>query len=276
MDVNTASQSTTDEQMMDILLVLDKEKKTISAVKGVDENGELQTVPPENNSELLKFDRHGDFFSNFFSNMMNQLKNPTRFNFFKIPKIELPKIEPIIRDNFNNPTPENEAGIERYRVTPETVKQEAKKEQQETQTQQPQQPSKEAGATEQAPQQPDKSKYVIDPDKVDWEALKNFGLSKEQLEKAKALEPMLRGYKSPGAFTIAGNYNSAIMKLDARLSFRHDKDGNVVLAIHGIRQKPELERPFFGHEFSKEDKANLLETGNMGRIVNLKNYITGK
>ena len=47
MDVNTASQSTTDEQMMDILLVLDKEKKTISAVKGVDENGELQTVPPE-------------------------------------------------------------------------------------------------------------------------------------------------------------------------------------------------------------------------------------
>ena len=41
MDVNTANQSTTDEQMMDILLVLDKEKKTISAVKGVDENGEL-------------------------------------------------------------------------------------------------------------------------------------------------------------------------------------------------------------------------------------------
>lgn len=276
MDVNTANQSTTDEQMMDILLVLDKEKKTISAVKGVDENGELQTVPPENNSELLKFDRHGDFFSNFFSNMMNQLKNPTRFNFFKIPKIELPKIEPIIRDNFNHPTPENEAGIERYRVTPETVKQEAKKEQQETQTQQPQQPAKEAGTMAQAPQQPDKSKYVIDPDKVDWEALKNFGLSKEQLEKAKALEPMLRGYKSPGAFTIAGNYNSAIMKLDARLSFRHDKDGNVVLAIHGIRQKPELERPFFGHEFSKEDKANLLETGNMGRIVNLKNYITGE
>ena len=272
MDVNTANQSTTDEQMMDILLVLDKEKKTISAVKGVDENGELQTVPPENNSELLKFDRHGDFFSN----MISQLKNPTRFNFFKIPKLELPKIEPIIRDNFNHPTPENEADIARYRVTPETVKQERKKEQQETQTQQPQQPSKEMGATAQAPQQADKSKYVIDPDKVDWEALKNFGLSKEQLEKAKALEPMLRGYKSPGAFTITGNYNSAIMKLDARLSFRHDKEGNVVLAIHGIRQKPELDRPFFGHEFSKEDKANLLETGNMGRIVNLKNYITGE
>lgn len=216
MDVNTANQSTTDEQMMDILLVLDKEKKTISAVKGVDENGELQTVPPENNSELLKFDRHGDFFSNFFSNMMNQLKNPTRFNFFKIPKIELPKITPIIRDNFDHPTPENEADIARYRVTPETQKQEVKNEQPNQTQQQVQQPQQEA--TAQAPQQPDKSKYVIDPDKVHWEALKNFGLSKEQLEKAKALEPMLRGYKSPGAFSIAGNYNSAIMKLDARLS----------------------------------------------------------
>lgn len=174
--------------------------------------------------------------------MMNQLKNPPQFNFFKIPKIELPKIEPVIRDNFNHPTPQNEAEIERYRVTPETAKQEAKKEQQkETQTEQSQ---------TQQPQQSDKSKYLIDPDKVDWEALKNFGLSKEQLEKVKALEPMLRGYKSPGAFTISGNYNSAIMKMDARLSFRHDKEGNVVLAIHGIRQKPELDRPFFGHEFS--------------------------
>ena len=277
MDVNTANQSTTDEQMMDILLVLDKEKKTISAVKGVDENGELQTVPPENN-DLLKFDRNGDFFSNFFSNMMNQLKNPTRFSFFKIPKIELPKITPIIRENFDHPTPKNEAEIERYRVSPETAKQEAKKEQQQgTQTEPPQaqQPAKEADVATQQ-NQPDKSKYLIDPAKVDWEALKNFGLSKEQLEKAKALEPMLRGYKSPGAFTISGNYNSAIMKLDARLSFRHDKEGNVVLAIHGIRQKPELDRPFFGHEFSKEDKANFLEAGNMGRVVNLKNYITGE
>ena len=40
MDVNTANQSTTDEQMMDILLVLDKEKKTISAV-----GKSTQTIP---------------------------------------------------------------------------------------------------------------------------------------------------------------------------------------------------------------------------------------
>lgn len=181
MDVNTANQSTTDEQMMDILLVLDKEKKTISAVKGVDENGELQTVPPENNSELLKFDRHGDFFSNFFSNMMNQLKNPTRFNFFKIPKIELSKITPIIRDNFDHPTAKNEAEIERYRVTPETLKQGVTNEQLNQTQQQVRQPQQEA--TAQAPQQPDKSKSVIDPDKVDWEALKTSDFPKNSLKR---------------------------------------------------------------------------------------------
>mgnify|MGYP000072611973 CR=1 FL=1 len=41
------------------------------------------------------------------------------------------------------------------------------------------------------------------------------------------------------------------MKLDARLSFRHDKDGNVVLAIHGIRQKPELDARFSDMNFQR-------------------------
>ena len=113
--------------------------------------------------------------------MMNQLKNPTRFNFFKIPKIELPKITPIIRDNFDHPTPENEADIARYRVTPETQKQEVKNEQPNQTQPQVQQPQQEA--TAQAPQQPDKSKYVIDPDKVDWEALKTSGFPKNSLKR---------------------------------------------------------------------------------------------
>lgn len=36
------------------------------------------------------------------------------------------------------------------------------------------------------------------------------------------------------------------------------------------RQQPDLERPFFGHIFSEEDKKNLRESGNMGRVVNLR------
>ena len=86
MDVNSNNQSGSDEQMMDILLVFDKEKKTINAVKGIDENGELQTVPPkqEHNNDFLKVDKQGNALENFFKNFFNQLKDPTRFSFFKV------------------------------------------------------------------------------------------------------------------------------------------------------------------------------------------------
>ena len=125
-------------------------------------------------------------------------------------------------------------------------------------------------------QKPDMNKYLIDPDKINWDDLKNLGITKEQLEKSRALEPMLRGYKSPSTFPIEANFGSMVMKTDARLSFRPDNEGNVVLAIHGIRKEPELDRPFFGHQFTDEDKKNLRKVGNMGRIVDVKNYRTGE
>ena len=39
MDVNSNNQPSSDEQMMNILLVFEKVKKTLNAVKGIDENG---------------------------------------------------------------------------------------------------------------------------------------------------------------------------------------------------------------------------------------------
>ncbi|MDN8820284.1 hypothetical protein Q0N24_13735, partial [Staphylococcus aureus] len=69
---------------------MDKEKKTIQAVTGIDENGELKTVDAnkKNQSEFMRVDKSGDFFSNFFSNFWRQLKDPTRFSFFKVPEQE--------------------------------------------------------------------------------------------------------------------------------------------------------------------------------------------
>ena len=60
------------------------------------------------------------------------------------------------------------------------------------------------GATAQATQQADKSKYVIDLAKGDREDLKKFGLSKEQYEKAKVLEHMLRGDKQLEKIYLTG------------------------------------------------------------------------
>jgi len=69
------------EQFSDILLVLDKEKKKIQAVKSIDDNGNMETVDPtkKNQNQFMRVDKHGDFFSNFFSNFFSQLKNPSNF-----------------------------------------------------------------------------------------------------------------------------------------------------------------------------------------------------
>ena len=47
------------------------------------------------------------------------------------------------------------------------------------------------------------------------------------------------------------------------------QNGQVGLGIHGIRKEPQLERPYFGHIFTEEDKKNLRESGNMGRVAEL-------
>ncbi len=261
MDVNSNNKSGSDEQMMDILLVFDKEKKMINAVKGIDENGELQTVPPkqEHNNDFLKVDKQGNALENFFKNFFSQLKDPARFSFFKVAPEDTERTVKIIQENIKNPTPAADEMLDKIRIEPKEPKPETPKE-----------------ATTQEQKPANTNNYFIDPDKIDWDSLKNLGITKEQLEKSKALEPMLRGYKSPSTFPIEANFGSMVMKTDARLSFRPDSEGNVVLAIHGIRKEPELDRPFFGYQFTDEDKKNLRETGNMGRIVDVKNYRTGE
>ena len=95
------------QQLMDILLVMDQEKKTIQAVSGV-KDGELQTKNPlEDNNDLLRVDRHGDMFSNFFSNLWNQLKDPTRFHFFRVPEEDVQRVAADFQQTVQNPTPED-------------------------------------------------------------------------------------------------------------------------------------------------------------------------
>ncbi|MDR2084653.1 MAG: DUF3945 domain-containing protein [Bacteroidales bacterium] len=234
-------------------MAFDKEKKTIGVVKGIDEKGELQTVPPkqEHNNDFLKVDKNANLFENFFKNFASQLKDPTRFNFFKVEIGQAEQTAKTMQKNVKNPTPAGDEILGKLYVE---VKEPEK----------------------QSQQQSESPKYFIDPNKINWDELKNLGITKGDLEKSKALEPMLRGYKSPSTFAIEANLGTVVMKTDARLSFRPDKDGNVVLAIHGIRKQPELNRPYFGHQFSDEDKKNLKESGNMGRVVDVKNYITGE
>ena len=57
-------------QEKDVLLVLDKQQGKVSAVKGIDKDGNLQTVPPTaaHGGEFMQVDMNSDVFSNFLSN----------------------------------------------------------------------------------------------------------------------------------------------------------------------------------------------------------------
>lgn len=250
------------DQLSDILLVLNKERMKIEAVKGIDENGELQTVPVDkkNQNQFMKVDKHGDILSNFFSNFISQLKNPTSFNFFKVPEQRAIDIAEKMQKHIDSPNPEGEKLMKEHEIKIETQDSHKEENHNNMETKQ---------TTEET------NEYRFQAEQIDWATMNNLGLSMEKLEKMKLLDPLLKGYKTNELVPISLNLGTAITRLDARLSLQTNKDGKVVMAIHGIRKEPALNFPFFGHEFSKEDKENLLKTGNMGRVVYLTNLNSG-
>ncbi|BAP31958.1 uncharacterized protein CHSO_2921 [Chryseobacterium sp. StRB126] len=263
MSEETTKKQDMPEQLSDILLVLDKEKMKIQAVKSIDENGKIETVDPtkRNQNQFMRIDKSGDFFSNFFSNFFSQLKNPTNFTFFKVPAPVAVEKAQEMQKQVDKPTPEGEKVMEEHEVKAQPSqdkKQENKNDMATTQT-----------TTSEA------SEYRYKPEQIDWDTMTNLGLSKEYLEKRNLLEPLLKGYKTNELVPIGVNLGGTILRTDARLSLQQAEDGKVVVGIHGIKKEPNLHFEFFGHKFTEEDKKNLLETGNMGRVVNLTNSKTG-
>jgi Protein of unknown function (DUF4099)/Protein of unknown function (DUF3945) len=260
----------TPDQLSDILLVLNKETKKLEAVKGIGKNGELETLPADkkNQNQFMKVDKHGDIFSNFFSNFLSQLKNPTNFSFFKVPATIAVDTAEELQKAIKTPSSDGAQLLSKYEVTASPAQDLT------TATSQNQEQNQNEMENKQTSTQDGGNRYKVED--IDWETMSNLGLSQEKLENMKILDPLLKGYKTNELVPISLNLGTAITRLDARLSLQQDVAGKVVMAIHGIRKEPNLGYKFFGHEFSKEDKNNLKETGNMGRIVDLEFSKTGE
>lgn len=259
------------EQMSDIVFILDKMELILQAVSKIGKDGKYSTVPAdkEHSNSFLKIDRYANMFENFVKNFWSQLKDPTRFGILsvKADTLDSPEVKQAIEDlAAGKQTKAVEDFLKKYEIVPRD------KENQSINNQNQEEMAKKNETQQQATQgdgtqQP---KYRYNESMINWEELKNFGLSREYLMERGLLDQMLRGYKTNQVVPISMNFGSALLRTDARLSFQQSVGGPIVLGIHGIRQKPELERPYFGHIFSEEDKKNLLETGNMGRVVELK------
>lgn len=271
-DAPSKTQVTENPQMSDIVLVLDKMELFIQAVSEINKNGKYSTVPAdkEHQNSFLKIDRYATFFENFLKNFWSQLKDPTHFGLFTMKEEEFdkPEVKQAIEDLAEGKkTKAVEEFLKKYEITPKNQTEQSINNQnseemaKKNQTQQP---------VVEANDQQQNNQYRYNESMINWDQLKNFGLSREYLQERGLLDSMLKGYKTNQLVPINLNFGSAVLRTDARLSLQQSNTGEVVLAIHGIRKQPELERPYFGHIFSEEDKKNLLETGNMGRVVELK------
>lgn len=231
------------EQVNDqeILLVTEKETNNLNVVSGINEDGTPKSVKPtkENEPAFLKIDKNADLLENFFKNFLSQSKDPTHFHFFKIPLELFESITPVLKEMLKDPdNPSNKEALDAYKVLPEAF---AAKEYQ-----------------------------ALDESRINWDQLAQLGITKEKLEKSGSLEPMLNWQKSPVLVTIKTEALGESVYSDARLSFREDPNGNLKLRIHNIRNAPELNFPFMGATFTKEDKDNLRQTGNAGRLIEIE------
>ena len=282
------------EQFSELLMVHNKNdpKAGLGVVSQVDEKGNYRTVPPDRKHEnsFLKFDRNSSILENFIRNFWRQFKEPTHFRLLRMTYNDYKRNKQALDDLAKGKqTDAVKEFLKHYEIRPRKQEEQqntnekenesmAKKQQpQPEQQQQPQQQPEQLTQVEQAAQgmeghpagEQQSPVYRYNENMIDWEALGKVGISKEMLEQSGALDGMLRGYKTNKTIPLTLNIDGVLTaKLDARLSFISN-EGQVVLGVHGIRKEPELSRPYFGHNFTEEEKKSLRETGNLGHPVDL-------
>ena len=281
------------EQITELMLVHNKNdpKAGVRAVSEIDGQGKVKTVPVDerNENSFLKFDKNSSILENFIKNFWSQLKNPTHFRLIRMTVHDYKMNKQAIKDLAEGKqTDAVKEFLKRYEIRPKENRKEQNVNQEKTETmakkkqQQPQQPQEPLQQSEvqqaaqktqpqvpQAEQQPQAPRYRYNEDMIDWNALEKIGVPKASLEQEGLLDSMLKGYKTNKLVPLTLTLDAATIRMDARLSLIPMQNGQVGLGIHGIRKEPQLERPYFGHIFTEEDKKNLRESGNMGRVAEL-------
>ena len=279
------------EQITELMMVHNKSdpKAGVQVVSEIDKDGKVKTVPADekNENSFLKFDKNSSILENFIKNFWSQFKEPTHFRLLRMTFHDYKVNKQAIKDLAEGKkTDAVKEFLKRYEIRPRENKKEQSVNQKEktamadkeTQPQEPLQQSEVQQAAQQqqqpqaqqAAQESQGPRYRYNENMVNWEELEKVGISKASLEQQGLLDSMLKGYKTNKLVPLTIHLSGLLTaKLDARLSLIPQQDGQVGLAIHGIRKEPQLERPYFGFNFNEEDKKNLRETGNMGRVAEL-------
>ena len=273
----------------DVLIVRDEKTGEISVVAGLNVDGSPKRTPAkaENAQSFLQFDRHGDVLDNFFKNFFRQCKEPSRFGFYRVAADQADKLLEVIKDLLKDPEGNKEM-LAPHKVDTSGYEKKVQEEQSAEKQEQPEQkqddePKKQEEMeqkneqNQENPQQAQSNRgyQPIDESKINWKELEEkWGVKRDDLEKSGDLNRMLN-YGKSDLVRVAPNFGGEAFELDARLSFKEDGEGNVSLVPHFIRKEQKLDE-YKEHKFSDDDRKNLRETGNLGRVVDLVDRETGE
>ena len=273
----------------DVLIVRDEKTGEISVVAGLNADGSPKRTPAkaENAQSFLQFDRHGDVLDNFFKNFFRQCKEPSRFGFYRVAADQADKLMEVMKDLLKDPEGNKEM-LAPHKVDTSGYEKKVQEEQSAEKQEQPGQkqddePKKQEEMeqkneqNQENPQQAQSNRgyQPIDESKINWKELEEkWGVKRDDLEKSGDLDRMLN-YGKSDLVRVSPNFGGEAFELDARLSFKKDGEGNVSLVPHFIRKEQKLDE-YKEHKFSDDDRKNLRETGNLGRVVDLVDRETGE
>ena len=291
-----------DEQ--DVLVVRDEKTGEISVVAGLSRDGTPKRAPAksENTSDFLRFDRNSDLMDSFFRNFFRQCKEPSRFGFYRIAADQVENLLGVMKELLKDPEANKEI-LSAHKVDTSNYEKEAKQsEGQAKETASSDDASKTQANTEkenvsseqtnekkndmeQKPQQtateqqaqtaPGVKQNLISGNDVNLQELgAKYGIDFNSMNE-KDMKALLN-YGKTGLVIVKPTFGGEQIEIQARLSFRKDDNDQLQLVPHFVRNEPKLDVAYKGYTFTPEDKKNLLQNGNLGKVVDFPDKNTGE
>lgn len=291
-----------DEQ--DVLVVRDEKTGEISVVAGLSRDGTPKRAPAkaENTPDFLRFDRNSDLMDSFFRNFFRQCKEPSRFGFYRIAADQVENLLGVMKELLKDPDANKEI-LSAHKVDTSNYEKEAKQsEGQAKETASSDDASKTQANTEkenvsseqtnekendmeQKPEQtateqqaqtaPGVKQNLISGNDVNLQELgAKYGIDFNSMNE-KDMKALLN-YGKTGLVIVKPTFGGEQIEIQARLSFRKDDNDQLQLVPHFVRNEPKLDVAYKGYTFTPEDKKNLLQNGNLGKVVDFPDKNTGE
>ena len=288
----------------DVLVVRDEKTGEISVVAGLSRDGTPKRAPAkaENTPDFLRFDRNSDLMDSFFRNFFRQCKEPSRFGFYRIAADQVENLLGVMKELLKDPEANKEilsahkvdtsnyekeakqsegqaketaSSDDASKTQANTEKENASSEQTNEKENDMEQKPEQTATEQQAQTAPGVKQNLISGNDVNLQELgAKYGIDFNSMNE-KDMKALLN-YGKTGLVIVKPTFGGEQIEIQARLSFRKDDNDQLQLVPHFVRNEPKLDVAYKGYTFTPEDKKNLLQNGNLGKVVDFPDKNTGE